>query len=316
MQQYIGRRLLEMIPTVFIVSVLVYAMHRFLPGDTITVLMGEMGGAANADPERIAEILGLHKSGPEGYLAWLGGLIRGDLGISILSRTPIADEIFWRWPVTIGLALFALVLVILIGIPIGVIAALRQETAIDYVLRSLAVLGLSLPGFWIGVMVVTFASVYLGVLPRYDYVAFFDDPLANLRILLLPASILALQYIARIARMMRGTLLEVLRQDYIRTAWAKGLKERVVVTRHALKNSLIPVVTLLGLEFMTMLGGTVVIERIFDLPGIGSYTLRALGFRDYPTVQSVIFLYALVVIGGNLLVDLSYRWLDPRVRYS
>ncbi len=316
MHRYLARRVLELIPTVFIVSVLVYAMHRFLPGDTITILMGEMGGSDNADRERIAEILGLHRSGPEGYLAWLGGLIHGDLGMSILSRTPIADEIFWRWPVTIELAVFALILVVLIGIPIGVIAALRQETAIDYILRSFAVLGLSLPGFWIGVMIVTLSSIYLGVLPRYDYVAFLDDPLANIKIMLLPASILAIQYIARVARMMRGTLLEVLRQDYIRTAWAKGLKERVVVTRHALKNSMIPVVTLLGLEFMTMMGGTVVIERIFDLPGIGSYPLRALGFRDYPTVQSVIFLYALVVMVGNLLVDLSYRLLDPRVRYQ
>jgi peptide/nickel transport system permease protein len=165
-------------------------------------------------------------------------------------------------------------------------------------------------------MIITLASIHLNILPRHEYVALFDDPLANLKIMWLPAAILAVQYIARVARMMRGTLLEVLRQDYIRTAWAKGLQERVVVTRHALKNSLIPVVTLLGLEFMTMMGGTVVIERIFDLPGIGSYTLRALGFRDYPTVQSVIFLYALVVMGGNLLVDLSYRLLDPRVRYQ
>ena len=316
MHRYLARRLVQLVPTVFLVSVLVYAMHRFLPGDTITVLMGEMGGAGNADQDRIAEILGLHKSGPEGYFAWLSGLIRGDLGISILSRTPIADEIFWRWPVTIELALFALVLVALVGIPIGVIAALRQETPIDYLLRSMAVLGLSLPGFWIAVMIVTFASIYLCVLPRYDYVGLFDDPLANLKVMWLPASILAIQYIARVARMMRGTLLEVLRQDYIRTAWAKGLKERVVVTRHALKNSMIPVVTLLGLEFTTMMAGTVVIERIFDLPGIGSYTLRALGFRDYPTVQSVIFLYALAVMVGNVLVDFSYRLLDPRVRYQ
>ena len=315
MQGYILRRLLELIPTVLLVSVVVFTLHRLLPGDIVDILLGEIAGD-DVDRARIEALLGIDKPAPEAYIEWLLGMLRGDLGQSLFSRTPIVDEILWRWPVTIELTVIALAMIIVLGIPIGIIAALRQESMLDYILRSGAVLGLSLPTFWIGVMVVTLPAIYFGVLPRTDYVAPNEDLLANIRLMILPASILAVHYMARVARMMRGTLLEVLRQDYIRTAWAKGLKERVVITRHALRNSMIPVVTMLGLEFMTMISGTVVIERIFDLPGIGSYTLSAISFRDYPTVQSVIFLYALIVIVGNLMVDLSYRFIDPRIRYS
>ena len=236
--------------------------------------------------------------------------------MSLLSQTPITEELFWRWPISIELAVLALTFVIVLGIPIGIIAAVRQETWIDYLLRGFAILGLSLPSFWIGVMVVTLPALYWGVLLRQDYVTFTEDPLKNLSIMAVPAFILAIHYIARIARMMRATLLEVLRQDYIRTAWAKGLRERVVLSRHAARNALNPVVTLLGLEFMTLMSGTVVMERIFDIPGLGNYVLEALNFRDYPVVQSVILLYAIVVVVGNLLVDLSYRMLDPRVSYK
>ena len=315
MQAYLARRILEALPTVLVISLLVFFLHRFLPGDILDQLAGELGGA-DADLERVKALLGLDKPAHVAYWEWLTGLLTGNLGLSLLSRTPISGEIMWRWPVTVELTVVAMVFTIVLGIPIGIVAALRQESWVDYLLRSVAVMGLSLPTFWVGVMAVSLPAIYLGWLPRQDYVALNAEPLKNLSIMVLPAFILAIHYVARIARMARGTLLEVLRQDYIRTAWAKGLRERVVVTRHALRNALNPVVTLLGLEFINLLAGTVVIERIFDLPGIGNYTLQALNFRDYPTVQSIIFLYALVVIGGTLVIDLSYRWLDPRVKYD
>ena len=315
MQAYIVRRIVEMVPTIFLISVLVFLLHRFLPGDILLMMVGELGDD-DSDLERVRELLGLDKSAPQAYLDWILGLPRGDLGMSLLSQTPITEELFWRWPISIELAVLALTFVIVLGIPIGIIAAVRQETWIDYLLRGFAILGLSLPSFWIGVMVVTLPALYWGVLLRQDYVTFTEDPLKNLSIMAVPAFILAIHYIARIARMMRATLLEVLRQDYIRTAWAKGLRERVVLSRHAARNALNPVVTLLGLEFMTLMSGTVVMERIFDIPGLGNYVLEALNFRDYPVVQSVILLYAIVVVVGNLLVDLSYRMLDPRVSYK
>jgi len=315
MKAYIARRLVEVLPTVLVVSLVVFFLHRFLPGDILDQLAGEIG-AGDADMDKVKALLGLDKPAHVAYWEWLTGLITGNLGMSLLSRTPISGELAWRWPVTLELTAVAMLFTIIFGIPIGIVAALRQESWVDYALRSVAVLGLSLPTFWVGVMAVTLPAIYFGFLPRQDYVALAADPLKNVSIFLLPGFILAIHYVARIARMTRGTLLEVLRQDYIRTAWAKGLRERVVVTRHALRNALNPVVTLLGLEFINLLAGTVVIERIFDLPGIGNYTLQALNFRDYPTVQSIIFLYAVIVIIGSLFIDLSYRWLDPRVKFD
>lgn len=315
MRTYIARRLVEVLPTVLVVSLVVFFLHRFLPGDILDQLAGEIG-AGDTDMEKVKALLGLDKPAHIAYWEWLTGLLTGNLGMSLLSRTPISGELAWRWPVTVELTMVAMVFTIIFGIPIGIVAALRQESWVDYLLRSVAVLGLSLPTFWVGVMAVTLPAIYFGFLPRQDYVGFTADPLKNVSLFLLPGFILAIHYVARIARMTRGTLLEVLRQDYIRTAWAKGLRERVVVTRHALRNAMNPVITLLGLEFINLLAGTVVIERIFDLPGIGNYTLQALNFRDYPTVQSIIFMYAVIVILGSLLIDLSYRWLDPRVKYD
>jgi peptide/nickel transport system permease protein len=314
MGSYLVRRILEAIPTLIVVSLVVFFLHRLLPGDILDQMAGSAGG--DADLTRVKALLGLDKPAHVAYLEWLTGLLTGNLGISLLSRTPISGEIAWRWPVTVELTLVAMLFTTFLGIPIGIVAGLRQESWADYVLRSLAVLGLSLPTFWIGVMAVTLPSIYLGIIPRQDYVSLAADPIRNIGIFLLPGFILSVHYVARIARMTRGTLLEVLRQDYIRTAWAKGLRESVVVTRHAMRNALNPVVTLLGLEFINLLAGTVVIERVFDLPGIGNYTLQALNFRDYPTVQSIIFLYAIIVIAGTLIIDLSYRWLDPRVKYD
>ncbi len=313
MHRYIARRLVQILPTVLVMSLLVFFLHRFIPGDILSMLEGELG--ADYDRAKVEALLGLDDPAPLAYVKWLWGILHLDFGKSILGRTSILEEIAWRWPVTIELSIFAMFFTIIFGVPLGILAAVKQESFLDYLTRSLAVLGLSLPSFWIGVMVVTLSAIYLGWLPRQDWVTFQEDPIRNISIMIVPSIILALHYIARVMRMMRGTLLEVLRQDYIRTAWAKGLRERAVLVRHASKNAMIPVVTLLGLELVNLLSGTVVIEVIFDLPGLGHYTLEALQFRDYGTVQGIIFLYAIVVIVVNLLIDLSYSFLDPRVSY-
>ena len=313
MHRYIARRLVQILPTVLVMSLIVFFLHRFIPGDILSMLEGELG--ADYDRAKVEALLGLDDPAPLAYVKWLWGILHLDFGKSILGRTSILEEIAWRWPVTIELSIFAMFFTIVFGVPLGILAAVKQESFLDYLTRSLAVLGLSLPSFWIGVMVVTLSAIYLGWLPRQDWVTFQEDPIRNISIMIVPSIILALHYIARVMRMMRGTLLEVLRQDYIRTAWAKGLRERAVLVRHASKNAMIPVVTLLGLELVNLLSGTVVIEVIFDLPGLGHYTLEALQFRDYGTVQGIIFLYAIVVIVVNLVIDLSYSFLDPRVSY-
>ena len=314
MHRYIAKRLVQILPTILVMSLLVFFLHRFIPGDILSMLEGELG--ADYDRAKVEALLGLDDPAPLAYVKWLWGILHLDFGKSVLGRTSILEEIAWRWPVTIELSIFAMFFTIVIGVPLGILAAVKQESFLDYVTRSIAVLGLSLPSFWIGVMVVTLSAIYLGWLPRQDWVTFQEDPIKNISIMIVPSIILALHYIARVMRMMRGTLLEVLRQDYIRTAWAKGLRERVVLVRHASKNAMIPVVTLLGLELVNLLSGTVVIEVIFDLPGLQHYTLEALQFRDYGTVQGIIFLYAIVVIVVNLLIDLSYSFLDPRVSYK
>ena len=314
MHRYIARRLFQVLPTILFISAIVFFLHRFIPGDIISMLEGELGGG-DFDRARVEELLGLDKPAIPAYFDWLWGVLHLDLGDSILGRSSILEQVAWRWPVTMELALLAMVFTIVFGIPTGILAAVRQETAVDYVARSFAVLGLSLPSFWIGVMTIVLSARFFGWIPRQDWVGFTEDPIRNLSIMVLPAFILSLNFIARVTRMMRATLLEVLRQDYIRTAWAKGLQERSVLIRHASKNAMIPVVTLLGLELVNLLSGTVIIEAIFDLPGIGFYTLDALQFRDYATVQGVIFLYAVVVVITNLLVDLTYSFLDPRVVY-
>ena len=313
MHRYIARRMFQVLPTILFVSALVFFLHRFIPGDIISMLEGELGG--DYDRAKVEALLGLDKPAVPAYFDWLWGILHFDLGNSILGRTPILEQIAWRWPVTLELTVLAMILTIIFGIPTGILAAVRQETMVDYVTRSVAVLGLSLPSFWLGVMAIVLSARYLNWIPRQDWVTLTEDPLKNLSIMAIPAIILSLNFIARVMRMMRATLLEVLRQDYIRTAWAKGLRERAVLIRHASKNAMIPVVTLLGLELVNLLSGTVIIESIFDLPGIGFYTLDALQFRDYGTVQGVIFLYAIVVVITNLMVDLTYSFLDPRVVY-
>ena len=313
MQRYILSRVLLMVPTFFLVSVLVFGITRLLPEDMVDILAGEYRYAESAD--RLRELLGLNRPLLTQYLDWLMGILRGDLGTSLWTREPVLKELSWRWPVTVELALLAMAANLAIGIPVGIVAAVRQDTWIDYLTRSLAVLALAIPGFWLGTLILTLPSIWLNWTPPLRYVPFFQDPVANVTGLLIPAFVLGFFFQGRTMRMVRGMMLEVLRQDYIRTAWAKGLHEPTVLWRHAAKNALIPVVTLLALEVPILLGGTVIIERIFDIPGMGRYVLDTLDRRDYVSVQSLTLVFAGIIMTLNLAVDLSYRWMDPRIRY-
>lgn len=313
MHRYIARRLLMMIPTFLLVSVVVFSLVRFLPGDIVDILAEEYRYAESA--QRLREVLGLDKPIHLQYFGWLGGVFTGDLGTSLWTKEPVLQELAWRGPVTLELALLAMLTNLAVGIPVGILAAVRQDTWVDYLTRSIAVLALAIPGFWLGTLVMTLPSVWLGWTPPLTYTRLTENPLANLGGLIIPALILGFFFQGRTMRMVRGMMLEVMRQDYIRTAWAKGLHERTVLWGHAAKNALIPVVTLLALEVPFLLGGTLIIERIFDIPGMGRYLLDVLERRDYVTVQSIVLVFAAIVMVLNFVVDLSYTWLDPRIRY-
>lgn len=315
MSQYILRRLFQTIPVVILVSLLVFAMFRMLPGSFIDVILEDQTVGA-VDREALLAQFGLDKPLHVQYVEWAWGVVRFDMGESLITRYPIGEELLRRWPVTVELTVWALLFTAVLGIPIGMLAAFKQDTPTDYAARSFAVLGLSIPNFWLGLLAIMFASIFFGVLLRPDYVSFVENPFQNFMVMLVPALITAASNIARIARMMRATLLEVIREDYIRTAYAKGLPARVIAVRHAGRNAMIPVVTILGLDFLQLMSGTVVMEVLFDLPGIGRFALDALVWKDFGVLQNIVFLYAIIVIIGNLLVDISYAYLDPRVTYG
>jgi peptide/nickel transport system permease protein len=266
MHRYIARRLLMMIPTFLLVSIVVFSLVRFLPGDIVDILAEEYRYAESA--QRLREVLGLDEPIHIQYCGWLGGVFTGDMGTSLWTREPVLRELAWRGPVTLELALLAMLTNLAVGIPVGILAAVRQDTWVDYLTRSIAVLALAIPGFWLGTLVMTLPSVWLDWTPPLTYTRLTDNPLANLGGLIIPSLILGFFFQGRTMRMVRGMMLEVMRQDYIRTAWAKGLHERTVLWGHAAKNALIPVVTLLALEVPFLLGGTLIIERILDIPGM------------------------------------------------
>ncbi len=313
MRGYLARRVLTLVPTFLMVSLAVFSMVHFLPGDVVEVLAVEFAYAESA--ERLRESMGLNEPFHVRYLSWLGGIVRGDLGTSLWTREPVLKELAHRWPVTLELALLAMVINLGIGAPIGVIAAVRQDSWVDYITRSFAVLALAIPGFWLGTLIVTLPSIWFNWTPPLSYVRLTDDPIANLGGVVIPAMVLGFFFQGRTMRMVRAMMLEVMRQDYIRTARSKGLRELTVVSRHAAKNAMIPVVTLLSLEVPFLLGGTVIIEEIFDLPGLGRYALEALQRRDYVVVQSLVLVFGAIVMFLNLIVDVGYSWLDPRIRF-
>ena len=307
-----------MIPTLFIVTILVFLSVRFIPGDIIDIMMGDLAymGIGSIDREALERRLGLDVPGYVQYGRWVGGiLLHGTLGDSLLGGLTIEEQILARLPVTLELGVPALVIGFLIALPVGIYSAIHQNTAADYVGRSVAIIGLATPNFWLALMVMIYPALWWSWSPPMQLIPFSEDPLGNLGMLLIPSLILGTASAAATMRMTRTMMLEVLRQDYIRTAWSKGLKERIVVIRHAIKNALIPVVSLIGLQLPILIGGAVIMENIFVLPGLGGLMLDALEIRDYPLVSGINLLFATAVVGINLMIDLIYAFLDPRVRY-
>jgi peptide/nickel transport system permease protein len=314
MHVYLARRLLLVIPTLLGVSIIVFLLVRLLPGDAVTMLLQDYAYAKDADEMRAR--LGLDRPVYVQYFEWIGGVVRGDLGTSLRSKSPVSEELVNRLPVTAELGAFAMLVGLTVAIPVGVIAAVRQDTWADYLGRSTAIGLLAIPSFWLGTLVITLPSVWWGWTPPLRYTRLLDDPIRNLSHVVIPAVILGLALSGSLMRLTRAQMLEVLRQDYVRTASAKGLAESAVVMRHALKNAFIPVLTLLGLQVSVLVGGTVVLESVFVLPGMGRYLLEAVQYRDYPVIQALNLIFATVIVLANLGVDLLYGWLDPRVRYS
>ena len=317
MGAYILRRLLALIPTLIIASLIVFITIRMIPGDVIDMMLSQNDiGADKLSRDQLIAALGLDKPMLEQYLLWVWAILHGDLGNSLWHSTPVLQEVLNRMPITFELGLMALVIGLVIALPIGVYSAMRQDTKSDLLFRSFSILLLAVPSFWLGTMVMVFPSIWWGWSPEVNYVKFSDDPWQNMKQMLVPALVLGTSLSAITMRMTRTMMLEVLRQDYIRTAWAKGLRERVVVVRHAVRNALIPVVTLIGLQAPLLIGGAVIIEQIFVLPGMGLMMLDAVSQRDYPVISGVFLVVGVAVMLINLLVDLSYGLLDPRVRHQ
>ncbi len=314
MKRYFLRRLALAIPTLFLVSVIVFVMMRLMPGDVATRMVE--GHAYAPTLAALRHDLGLDRPVHVQYLEWIGSIVtKGDFGRSYWTRQPILEEFERRFPVTLELALLTILVSVVIGVVVGIVSAVRQDTAADYVGRILAILALSIPYFGLAVLVVVLPSIYFKWTPVWTYVPFTTDPISNLKIMIVPALVFGVTRAGPIMRIMRSALLDVLRQEYIRTAWSKGLGEKTIVLRHALKNALIPVISLIGLQLPLYIGGSVIIEAIFRLPGVGLFFFEALTRLDYPVVQSVNLIIATMVVGMNLLIDLSYAFLDPRIRY-
>jgi peptide/nickel transport system permease protein len=315
MQAFVIRRIAALVPTLFFASVIVFMVVRLIPGDVIDLMLSQDGGADKLDRGALERALGFDRPMVEQYLRWIGGvLFEGDFGLSLWRQTPVADMLAARLPVTLELSLLALAIALAIALPIGILSAIRQDTAADYIARSFSIFMLAVPGFWIATIVVVFPAIWWGWSPEVKFTPFREDPLANLKQLIIPALIMGTSLSAVTIRMMRTTMLEVLRQEYVRTAWAKGLSERVVVVRHVLKNALIPVVTVIGLQATLLIGGSVIMEQIFVIPGMGLLLIEAVFDRDYPIVTGVFLVTGVAIVLINFLVDLSYGLLDPKVR--
>jgi peptide/nickel transport system permease protein len=316
MYKYVLRRVLLAVPVLVLSSLIVFGLMRVMPGDALTALMAESGNMGEKELAKVRKDLRLDLPYHEQYLVWVWQMVSLSPGDSLFTGEPIVVSLKKAIPVTLELTILAMVLGIAIAVPIGVLSATRQDTASDYAGRMVAVSGLSLPDFWLGTLVITFAAIWFHWIPPIGYVSFWDSPWRNLQQFLLPAAVLGFRLAAATMRMTRSTVLEVLREDYVRTAWAKGLAGRIVVYKHALKNALIPVVTVIGGQLGVLLAGAVVVETIFALPGMGRLTVEAIAYRDYPVVQTNVMLVAGTLVTLNLLVDMTYAWLDPRIRYS
>ncbi|MBI4328374.1 MAG: ABC transporter permease [Chloroflexi bacterium] len=316
MWAYIIRRLLLAIPTTLGVTLLVFVVMRIAPGDVALAMLGGEGMIGREEElEKLREELGLKRPLYIQYGDWLWSFVRGDFGESYFYRQPNSFLIGRKFPLSAQVGLMAIVIGVTIAIPGGIISALKQDTAWDYILRVFSIIGLSIPTFWSGMLLLLLLIRFFGWIPEQGYIPLWDDPLRNLGQLIFPASVVGYSLSAVPLRMTRSTMLEVLREDYIRTARAKGLAERVVIIRHALRNALIPVVTLIALFIPVTVGGLVVTEQVFALPGIGRMMVQGITNRDYPVVQIIVTMVGVTIVMTNLFVDLLYGWLDPRIRY-
>jgi peptide/nickel transport system permease protein len=316
MFKYILRRILILIPTLIGMSLLIFVMLRLLPGDIVDAMVGLDSTITPEAKEALRVSFGLADPWPVQYVRWIGELLRGDLGTSFRSREPITDQLIRALPITLELAFLAIFMSIPVAIPLGIFSAVRQNSQMDFWARMVGLIGLSVPSFWLATLFLLFTSLVFRWVPPVIWVNPLEDPLGNLQQMFLPALALAVQLMAVEMRMMRASMLEVLRQDYIRTVRAKGVSERLLLYRHALKNAFIPVITIIGIQMGVLMGGSIIIEQIFGLPGIGWYLLQGIFNRDYPIVQVTTLFLAMIFVFINLLVDMTYAFLDPRIRYA
>jgi peptide/nickel transport system permease protein len=310
---FIGRRVLLTIPTIVGISIIIFLMVRLMPGDIIDVLFSGDVTATEEVKQQAREDLGLSGSYPEQYWNWASGVVQGDLGESYRNTEPVGDVLLRALPITLELMILALLIAVLIGVPLGVISAVRRDSASDYASRVGGLIGISIPNFWLATLLLLFTSRVFGWVPPLGHVSFFDDPVENLTQFILPAISISVFTLAIVMRMVRATMLEVMSQDYVRTARAKGVQRRLVVYRHGLRNALIPVVTVIGFEVGILMGGAAIVELIFGLPGVGYVLLQAIFNRDYPLVQGATLIIAVIFVLANLAVDIVYGWLDPRI---
>jgi peptide/nickel transport system permease protein len=316
MRTYVLKRLLLIVPTLLGAAALVFVIMRVIPGDVALLILG--GDSGQIDQRQLTAMrqkLGLDQSLLVQFGTWLWGIVRLDFGNSLWTGQPVIQELLIRLPLSLQLALFATIVSVIIAIPLGMLAAVRQDTWVDYAVRVFSIGGLAMPGFWIGILTILALVIFFGWGPPLEFTPPWVDPWANFQMMVWPVVTVGYRFSAVTTRMTRSTVLEVLREDYIRTAWAKGLRDRAVVIRHALKNAMLPVITLIGTEFAFLIGGLVVTETVFTLNGIGRFVVDAVAHRDYPVVQALVFLIAFGFVVVNLLVDLTYAWFDPRIRY-
>ena len=317
MRSYIIRRVLLIIPTFIVVSMIIFLILRLIPGNEIDTIAAQYIYLSNLDKTAIEKALGLNVPLYIQYFRWMGQIfLHGDFGKSFITNLPVTTEIKARWPVTFELGILALILAQLIALPVGIYSAMRQDTVGDYITRTIAVLLIAVPDFWVATLVIVFPSIWWHYTPSIMLISFGKDPLGNLKMFIIPAIVLGMQLSGMTMRMMRTMMLEVLRQDYIRTAWAKGLTERTVVMRHALKNAFIPVITIIGWQIPLLVGGAVIIENIFQLPGMGQLMVSSVQQRDYPTISAIMIILTSAVLILNLLIDMVYSFLDPRIHYK
>ena len=317
MRQYTIKRIGLFIPTVLLITVIVFVVMRLIPGDPALAILSADDAAYTEDELRLLRIeLGTDRPLVIQYVGWIGGLARGDFGTSFWWGGPVIDRLGERIPVTIELAFLGIGLAVVCAVPLGVLSAIKPDSPIDYLSRVFTLVGISIPTFFSGILLTLILIRAFGWLPPLGYEDIWEDPWANVKQLVLPALALGFYDMAFIARVTRSSMMEILREDYMRTARAKGLRETVVLVRHGLKNAVLPILTISGWQFGRLFGGTVIIEKIFLIPGVGQLLIDAIYQRDFPTIQAVIVIVALSIVMVNLLVDLLYGWLDPRIRYA